>query len=160
LNQSKRSTFSVDITNLFIFKMKKIFIISGLLALILTGCNNHHEEHTETRKLMVTKPIQRDTLITKEYVCQISSISHIELRSQERGYVEKIFVDEGQNVQKGQNLFQIMPKLYQAEYEKEKAETRVAEIEYLNTKSLADSNIVSQNELAMAEAKYLKAKAE
>src|SRR6185369_12283190 len=35
-----------------------------------------------------------------------------------------------------------------------------AEIEYQNTKSLADSNVVSKNELALAKAKLDKAKAE
>jgi membrane fusion protein (multidrug efflux system) len=78
----------------------------------------------------------------------------------EKGYLQKIFVDEGQYVKEGQLMFQIMPKLYQAEQQKAKAEADFAEIEYQNTKSLADSNIVSKNELALAKAKFDKAKAE
>ena len=57
-------------------------------------------------------------------------------------------------------MFQIMPMLYEAEQQKAKAEASFAEIEYKNTKSLADSNIVSKNELAMARAKLEKANAE
>jgi membrane fusion protein (multidrug efflux system) len=53
-----------------------------------------------------------------------------------------------------------MPKLYEAEVNKAKAEARVAEIEYYNTKSLADSNVVSVNELAITKAKFDQAKAE
>jgi membrane fusion protein (multidrug efflux system) len=53
-----------------------------------------------------------------------------------------------------------MPMLYKAEQQKAQAEVNFAEIEYQNTKSLADSNIVSKNELAMAKAKLDKAKAE
>jgi membrane fusion protein (multidrug efflux system) len=53
-----------------------------------------------------------------------------------------------------------MPLIYQAEVGKAKAEVNFAEIEYLNTKSLADSNIVSQSELALSRAKLDKAKAE
>ena len=60
---------------------------------------------------------------------QINSSSHIELRSQEKGYLEKIFVDEGQYVQKGQLLFKIMPAIYQAEVEKAQAEMNYSEIE-------------------------------
>src|SRR5215213_6551682 len=45
-------------------------------------------------------------------------------------------------------MFQIMPALYQAEMQKAQAEANFAEIEYRTTKSLADSNVVSQNELA------------
>jgi membrane fusion protein (multidrug efflux system) len=82
------------------------------------------------------------------------------MRSQERGYLQKIFVDEGQLVKKGQLMFQIMPVIYQAEMEKAKAEMNFAEIEFKNTKSLADQNIVSPNELALAKAKLDKANAE
>ena len=57
-------------------------------------------------------------------------------------------------------MFQILPMLYEAELKKAEAEAKFAEIEYLNTKQLADSNVVSQNELALAKAKLDKANAE
>jgi membrane fusion protein (multidrug efflux system) len=69
-------------------------------------------------------------------------------------------VDEGQLVKEGQLMFRIRPVLYLAEVQREQAEAEFAEIEYRNTKSLADSNVVSPNELAMAKAHYDKAKAE
>jgi membrane fusion protein (multidrug efflux system) len=142
--------------------MNRIFMFMGLCALFLhTACNSEKKEHKEEKvKFLVTSPLKTDTVITKEYVSQIRSIQHIELRAQERGYLEKIFVDEGQFVKKGQLLFQIMPKLYEAETQKAKAETNFANIEYQNTKSLADRKIVAPNELAMAKAKLDQAKAE
>jgi membrane fusion protein (multidrug efflux system) len=93
-------------------------------------------------------------------VCQIRSIQHIELRALEKGYLQHIYVDEGKLVKKGQLLFQILPVVYQAEAQKAHAEVSFAEIEYLNTKALADSNIVSKNELALAKAKLEKAQAD
>ncbi len=57
-------------------------------------------------------------------------------------------------------MFRIMPAIYDAEMQKARAEANFAEIEYLNTKRLMDSNIVSPNELALAKAKFDKAKAE
>lgn len=141
--------------------MKTIIKTLGFgLVLILSACQNEHKEHELSTSFLITKPLAKDTTITKEYVCQIHSINHIELRSQERGYLQQIFIDEGQFVHKGQKLFQIMPNLYEAEMHRQAAEAKVAEIEYLNTKNLADSNIVSQNELAMSKAKYEKAKAD
>ncbi|GAA5022463.1 hemolysin D [Marivirga lumbricoides] len=101
-----------------------------------------------------------DTTITEEFVCQIHSIQHIELRAQEKGYLQNIYVDEGDFVKKGQLLFQIMPRLYEAELQRVQAEVNFAEIEYQNTKKLADSNIVAPNELAMAQTKLQQAKAE
>ncbi|RXG16917.1 membrane fusion protein (multidrug efflux system) [Leeuwenhoekiella aestuarii] len=133
----------------------------GLGALLLhVSCKSEHKEHEEKTTFLVTNPVVKDTVITKDYVSQIHSSRHIELRAQERGYLQKIFVDEGQSVKKGQLLFQIMPKLYEAEMQKAKAEARFAEIEYQNTKKLADSNVVAPNELAMAKAKLEKANAE
>jgi membrane fusion protein (multidrug efflux system) len=78
----------------------------------------------------------------------------------EKGYLQHIYVDEGQFVKKGQPMFHIMPNVYEADLQKAKAEAEVAEIEYKNTQLLADGNVVSANELAMAKAEYDKAKAE
>ncbi|PNQ75127.1 efflux RND transporter periplasmic adaptor subunit [Hanstruepera neustonica] len=141
--------------------MKKIPIIMGLLAIVLNiGCNSHKEEKHEERTFQVTNPVFRDTSITKEYVAQVHSIRHIELRAMEKGYLQNISVDEGQSVKKGQPLFQIMPNIYQAELLKAKAESNAASIEYDNTKLLADNEVVSPNELALAKANFDKAKAE
>jgi membrane fusion protein, multidrug efflux system len=141
--------------------MKRIHALIVMMAAILfTGC--HHEEHNADKeaKFMVTSPIKRDTLIFNEYVCQIRAIQHIELRALERGYLQNIYVDEGQFVKKGTLMFQVMPMIYQAEVQRAEAEVKFSEIEYLNTKSLADSNIVSPNELALSKAKLDKTKAE
>ncbi|MBM6499283.1 efflux RND transporter periplasmic adaptor subunit [Flavobacterium macrobrachii] len=141
--------------------MNKILIVMGLCLLFSnTSCESKKEEKKEEAHFVVTNPIEKDTAITKEYVAQINSIQHIELRAQERGYLEKIYVDEGQHVKKGQLLFQIMPKLYEAEMQKAKAEADFAEIEYKNTERLSNNKVVSTSELAMAKAKLSKAKAE
>ncbi|MGI4862365.1 MAG: efflux RND transporter periplasmic adaptor subunit [Janthinobacterium lividum] len=109
---------------------------------------------------MVTSPLKEDTTITKEYVAQIHAYQHIELRALEKGYLQKIFVDEGQIVKAGQPMFQITPVVYKADLQKSQAEANYVGMEYKNTKALADSNIVSKNELALSRAKYDKAKAE
>ena len=141
--------------------MKRIFMVMSLCALLCNvGCKTEKEGKEEETKFLATNPIKMDTTLTEDYVCQIRSIRHIELRAQERGYLDEIYVDEGDFVKKGQLLFKIMPKLYEAEMQRAKAEANFAEIEYQNTKRLADSNVVAPNELAMAKAKYDKAKAE
>lgn len=141
--------------------MARIFIFLSLCTgLILTSCSSKHEEAGEEYKFLVTSPLKKDTTVTRPYVCQIRSIQHIEMRALEKGYLQKIYVDEGKFVKEGQMMFQIMPLLYNAELQKAQAEANFAEIEYLNTKQLADSNVVSKNELALAKAKFDKAKAE
>ncbi|GGF16429.1 efflux RND transporter periplasmic adaptor subunit [Hymenobacter cavernae] len=143
--------------------MKRIFtlMVMGLgISYFSTSCSDKKEEKEEKVKFLVTSPLQKDTTLTKEYVAQIHSIQHIEMRALEKGYLQKIFVDEGQTVKKGQLMFQIMPLIYQAELKKSQAEANYVNLEYQNTKRLADNNVVSKNELALAEAKYDKAKAE
>ncbi|MVM30495.1 efflux RND transporter periplasmic adaptor subunit [Spirosoma sp. HMF4905] len=143
--------------------MKRILMLMlmSLCALLgYTSCSHKEEEKEEEIKYSVSSPLQTDTTITNQYVCQIRSIQHIELRALEKGYLQKIFVDEGQYVKKGQLMFQILPIQYQAELLKAEAEANFVGVEYKNTKSLADSNIVSKNELALAKAKLDKANAE
>lgn len=125
----------------------------------LSGCGQKKAEKESSAAFLVTTPLIRDTITSRKYVCQIRSIQHIEIRALERGYLEAIYVDEGKLVKKGQLMFRIMPLLYKAERQKAQAEVNFAEIEFQNTKSLADSHVVSKNELAMAKAKLDEAKA-
>jgi RND family efflux transporter MFP subunit len=134
--------------------MKQLLLLAGLCGLLdYTACTSRHEEKE-------TCALKMDTSIINEYVSQIRAIRHIELRAQERGYLQQIFVDEGQFVKEGQLLFRIMPRIYEAELQRAQAEARMAEIEYQNTKGLTDNNVVSANELAMAKARLDKARAE
>lgn len=134
-----------------------LFIISTVL---LFSCQSKKEEAEKKLKLPITQPVLMDTMVYKEYVCQIRAINHIDIRSQEKGYLQNIYVDEGQFVQKGQLMFQIMPMLYEAEVQKSQAEVNHAMIEYKNTRRLADSNIVSINEVKLAKAKLDKERAD
>lgn len=136
-------------------------MFAGLCALLChTSCKSKQEETEEAGRYAVTSPLKMDTSFVKEYVSQIRSVRNIEIRSQEKGYLENIYVDEGQFVKAGQLLFRIMPRLYEAELQKAQAETRAAEIELQNTRILAEKNIVSKNEQAVAEARLDRVKAE
>ena len=161
LNQKKfefyTPNYSISLKNV----MKKIAILSGLIGLVfLASCNSKKEEKEEAENFTVTNPVRIDTSFTKEYVSQIRSVKNIEIRALEKGFLQKIYVDEGQYVKEGQILFQILPTMYEADYQKAKAEAKAAEIELLNTKNLSDKNVVSKNELALAQTKLDQARAE
>lgn len=142
-------------------KMARFSIIVLIASLFLLPACKHKETHTEEEPVfLMTSPIRIDTTIYNEYVCQIHSVQRIELRALEKGYLQKIYVDEGQFVKKGQLMFQIMPTIYEAELRKAEAEANYAAIEYKNTESLAGKNIVSPNELALSKARLDKANAE
>lgn len=139
---------------------KSLVLLCFCSIFCLASCNSKKEEKEEEIKFLVTNPLKTDTSITREYVCQIRAIQHIEVRALEKGYIQNIYVDEGQLVKKGQMMFQIMPLIYNAEMQKARAEADFAEIEFQNTKQLFEKNVVSPNELALAKAKLDKAKAE
>ncbi|MCX7632590.1 MAG: efflux RND transporter periplasmic adaptor subunit [Turneriella sp.] len=110
-------------------------------------------------KLKATRPWRQNITVKQAYVAQVKAIQHTELRAFERGYLTHIYVDEGRVIKKGQKMFQIMPMLLRAQYEKAKAEYDATEIEYQNTKNLYDQGVVSATELALVKARLKKAKA-
>jgi membrane fusion protein (multidrug efflux system) len=136
----------------------KILIVALFSLFALVSCKEE-VHHMESSVFAVTKPWRKTVDVNQAYVAQIRAIQHIEVRAFEKGYLEKIYVDEGQMIKKGEKMFQIMPLLMQAEYEKAKAEFEVSTIEYNQTKNLAKKQVVSQNELALAKAKNEKRKA-
>jgi membrane fusion protein (multidrug efflux system) len=141
--------------------MKRILMLTGLCAILChVGCTTKEVKKEEESSYSVTSPLKIDTSFTKEYVSQIKSVRNIEIRALEKGFLQTIYVDEGQSVKAGQLLFRIMPKMYEAELDKAQAEAKSAEIELQNTKLLSDKNVVSKNEYAMAKAKLDQAKAE
>ncbi|MEN2435317.1 efflux RND transporter periplasmic adaptor subunit [Weeksellaceae bacterium A-14] len=133
--------------------MKRVALCVALGMLCFLSSCSKKEEAPEESTYQTTSPLQQDTVVTKDYTAQIQSAKNIEIRAQEKGFLEKIFVDEGQYVKAGQPLFRIMPQMYQAELLKARAEVEQAQIELQNASTLAKNNIVSKNERAMAKAK-------
>lgn len=140
--------------------MKLKFFYSFLIVFFLTSCQSSHQSKELKHIYKVSKPLVQDMTLNKEYVCQIRAIQHIELRSLEKGYLQKIYVDEGQFVRQGQLLFQIKPNIYKADVHKSQAEVELANIELENNKALVAKNIISKSESAMSASKLDKAEAE
>lgn len=139
-------------------KTNALILLSSMVLTV--ACTQKHVEEAKEEKFTVSNPLQVDTSLTKEYVSQIKSQKNIEIRAQEKGYLQNIYVDEGQQVKAGQLLFRIMPQLYQGEFDKARAEADMASIELQNAETLAAKNIVANNEVKMAKAKFEQAKAE
>src|SRR5262245_26276438 len=137
-----------------------LVIVLALISLSLPACQKHEgESDVEQHKIVVTSSKAKDVIITQQYVCQIHSRRHIKVRAMVSGYIKEIGVSEGQAVKKGDLMFKIVPILYKAKLDAELAEARLAELELNNTKRLFKDRVVSQNEVALFEAKLAKAKA-
>ncbi|QDU98993.1 efflux RND transporter periplasmic adaptor subunit [Lignipirellula cremea] len=114
-----------------------------------------HHRH----KILVTSPLRKDVISTQQYVCQIHSCQHIEVRALEGGYLDEIRVNEGQAVKKGELMFKIRPILYQAKLDTEVAEAQRIQIELDNAVTLNKKGIVSPQEIALKKAELAKAQA-
>jgi len=143
--------------------------ILGLVSLSLSGCLSQAESQAASESsgesehhdhaIVVTSPVRKDVISTQPYVCQIHSCQHIEVRALEGGYLEKICVKEGQAVKKGELMFKILPTIYQAKMESEKAEVQRMQIELDNAQSLLKKGYVSSPEIALKTAELSKSKA-
>lgn len=140
----------------FVFLLLAAAMLAAAMIFFGAGTKKHKEAGTV---YPVVHPWRQTVTTQDEYVAQIRSIQHIEFRSFEKGYLQHIYVKEGQRVTKGQPMFQIMPLLKEAEFDKAKAEYNLANIEYRNTADLRKHNVVSANELALAKARLDKAAA-
>lgn len=135
--------------------------ILALLFLSVPACHKIEEQHSEEkRELVLTSPGLKDVTVTEQYVCQIHSRRHIEVRALEGGYLKEILVKEGQAVKQGDLMFKILPSLYQAKFDSEAAEAQLAQIELDNTKKLYQTRVVSDREVALSQAKLAKAEAQ
>ena len=117
-----------------------------------------HEGHAQ-HKIITTTAIAKDVTITKQYVCQIHSRRHIDLKTLEDGYLEAIEVKEGQAVKQGDVLFTILPTMYDAKLRADLSEADLARVKFVNTRKLVDQGVVSDQELKMAKAELSKAMA-
>lgn len=132
-----------------------------LIALVFASCDNKNQKESElTETLNVLQPIKVDTVFTKEYVAEIHSLQNVEIRTHVRGFIEKIHVDEGKPVAKGQILFTLTSREFRenllkanANYKSIMADLKVAEVELKNTRTLAERKIVSNSELEMSVAR-------
>jgi len=135
-------------------------VIPALFLLFLPACQKVEAQPAEEHhKIVVTSPVTKDVTSTEQYVCQIHSRRHIEVRALQRGYLEEIEVREGQAVKQGDSMFKIVPILYQAKLDSETAEADLAKIELNNTNTLFNQKVVAKPEVSLAQAKLAKAQA-
>lgn len=130
------------------------------LCLIMAACTPPKEVDNKADSYQVVKPIVKDMTYSDEYVAEIQSVKYAEVRNKAKGYLEKIYVDEGQAVKEGQPLFSLnllesQKELQKADaaYKSAVADVKVSEVELKNVKLLVEKNIVSATELDVIKAK-------
>ena len=147
--------------------MNSIYLKNILLMIFLSAffisCqeSNSQKDKKEQVVLPVTTLSTHKTELHRYYVGTIDAVQNVEIRARVQGYLEKIYVDEGKEVQKGQLLFAISDQEYEAEVSRSQAalKTAVAEskrtqLELDRVKILVDKAVVSKSELEVAKANF------
>jgi membrane fusion protein (multidrug efflux system) len=96
--------------------------------------------------------------LRQEYPATLQGQQNIEIRPKIDGYIEKIFIDEGATVKKGQLLFRISAPQYEQEVKNAlaainsaEADVNTARLQVEKTKPLVQRQIISEYELRSAE---------
>jgi len=145
--------------------MKKILLtirISSIAALpFLYSCGTNQSQAVATEKPQeypVETVISKTTTVNMDYPANLQGQQNIEIRPKVDGFIEKILVDEGSEVRKGQLLFKINAPQYEQEVrtaaaaiKHAEAEVNTARIQVEKTIPLVKEEIISTYELKSAE---------
>ena len=145
-------------------KTRKINVYSwsiGLcISLLFMSCGNKTEanknETVATYKVLKVTPQTID--LYRDFPVSIEGIENIEIRPKIEGFIEKVLVDEGEYVEKGQLLFVLTAPEYEQEVLSAKAaissaksEVSTAQLDVEKAKPLVERDIISSFELTSAE---------
>ena len=148
-----------------------LFWIGALLIMITAyACNSSSANSGMQAPPLPALPVITLTQVPattyQEFSASLEGSSDIEIRPQVDGYLDKIFIDEGAYVRKGQALFQINSRPYQEQLNNANASLSAAQANLLNAEinvsklaPLVESNVVSDIQLKTAKASQAAASA-
>jgi RND family efflux transporter MFP subunit len=107
---------------------------SRLLALIsvvwlsgsLLGCADKPPAPPPPPPVTVAPVLQRDIAESDEFSGRLEAVDHVEIRPRVSGYIKRLTFTEGREVRKGEVLFEIDPRPYQAELDRAQAQLEQA----------------------------------
>ena len=103
---------------------------------------------------------RRDMPVIERTIGTVIANSNVQITTRVQGHMTQAFFKEGQIVKKGQVLFQIDPRPYQAALDRAEANLVASEAKYKRYQSLVNSNAISAQTNDDAHADYLQARAD
>lgn len=145
--------------------MKKINLYSILNLLFITltvvSCNDDKQSpqqgQTQAPSFEVSILPQKTITGYKTYPTTIEGIVNSDVRAKVSGYIQKVLVDEGQKVKKGQPLFKLETQSLSQDAAAAKAAVNAAQVEVDKLVPLVEKGIISNVQLETQKAKLLQA---
>jgi membrane fusion protein (multidrug efflux system) len=137
---------------------KSSWIVIGTATFLLASCGN--DKGGQPQQVKSYKVIELDrssTVLYSDYPARLQGVLDIDIRPKIDGYIEKVWVDEGQEVKAGQVLFTINNPQFaqdvtntQAAITSAEAAVASAKLQVQKTKPLVEQGIISAFELETA----------
>lgn len=151
-----------------LIKMKKITfpVLTGIAIMALAACGGKKEQAgvaaaggaPPVSSYQVFTIAPKSATLSSDYPATLQGEQNIEIRPKVDGFVEKIFIDEGSVVKKGQALFSIRAPQYEqdvrnsaAAISSAEADVSAAQLQVNKTKPLVEKDIISHYDLESAQ---------
>ncbi len=137
-----------------IFPIQSPLLLWLLILLTLSACQSEQLPTAyPPANVQVAHPVRQDVIDWDEFVGRIEPTEIVELKAQVSGYLDKIHYTPGQKVKKGDLLFQIDPRpfqaelnLAQAEQERARAKLEYAQNDLKRVSRLLKAKVISEEE--------------
>jgi len=146
--------------------MRKLIYSLALLTIYSCNAPKMGDNAAAPQSLPVLSILSENATTYRDFNASVEGTKNIDLRPQVDGYLEKIFIDEGAHVHKGQLLFQIDDRPYREQLQNAKASLlsakanlEAARINVDKLTPLIQNNLISDVQVKTAKAAYDAAKA-
>jgi RND family efflux transporter MFP subunit len=143
--------------------MKHLFIGIGVVLVLLTeiGCKKTSAPPQPPLPVNVVTVIEKEVNEWDEFTGRLEAVESVEIRPRVSGYITEIHFEAGAIIKKGDLLYVIDPRPYQAdfdragaEFERMQAQLKLAQIELDRAKDLRAKNTISASEFDQKAATY------
>ena len=138
-----------------------------LAGLTLAGCGKAEKKPPPLPIVTAAHPLHKRVVDWDDYVGHFDAVDQVDVRPRVTGYLQSVGFKDGDPVKKGQVLFVIDPRPYQAQLDLSKAQAARAEATLQNAKTaltrgkaLLDARAISQEEYDNRNAAQLQAAAD
>src|SRR3989454_7426387 len=136
------------------------------IVLVLASCGARPAPTPPPPKVKVVQPVAREITEWDEYTARLDAVDSVEVRPRVSGYLQSIHFQDGAIVKKGDLLFLIDPRPYeaalhrtQADVELAKSRLALARKNFARAADLLKSHAISQEESDIRESNMRQAQA-
>jgi RND family efflux transporter MFP subunit len=134
-------------------RFQSVILVMPFL-LLFAGCGRPAARSAPPAPLVsFVQPVARDVIEWDEYTGRLEAVESVELRARVSGYLGRVHFKEGSLVRKGDLLFEIDPRPYQAEFDHAEAEQQravsqadLAKNDFERAQRLIDTKAISEED--------------